>query len=34
MPPADFDIFAHWVNVSYIPVIESSCIASKKQDDI
>lgn len=34
IPPADFDIFAHWVKVSYIPEIESSCIVSKKHDDI
>ena len=34
IPPADFDIFADWVKVSYIPEIESSFITIRKQDDI
>lgn len=34
IPPADFDILAACVRVSYIPEIESSLTINKKQDDI
>lgn len=34
IPPADLEIFAACVSVSYIPVIESSFIARRKQEDI
>ena len=34
IPPAHFDILAHWVRVSYIPVMESSFMATRKQLDI
>ena len=34
IPPADFDIRAHCLSVSYIPTRESSCMVNKKHDDI
>ena len=34
MPPADLEIWAHRLNVSKIPSIESSFIESRKHDDI
>ena len=34
IPPADFEILAACVRVSYIPEIESSFITIRKQDDI
>lgn len=32
MPPACFEITAHYLRVSKMPSIESSCIARRKQE--